>query len=295
MLTVFRTHPLIHVSYLVALIPGRRAARQRRDVDDCPRRLRRDRRLRALEHPPGLRAPRTDLRQPELPPHPPQGRRTAGRQPRLRADDLGPALPPGGVSDRGHDQDRHRAPGPAADRRAGGAAARVISRSSPRSSSRRSVRCTISRTFRRFGRRRTRPDAGATPGWELAAIATHEPRPKSARSVMVTTSVRRLRLGAARSWRPAQHAHRAAPSRLALIAVRIALAWIFIYHGSRRLFGWFDGPGIHAVGDVLREHRSPPSRRLLRRPRRPDRVRRRHRARPRPRSRGSPERRSSAT
>ena len=31
----------------------------------------------------------------------------------------------------------------------------------------------------------------------------------------------------------------------ALIAARIALAWIFVYHGSRRLFGWFDGPGIH--------------------------------------------------
>lgn len=31
----------------------------------------------------------------------------------------------------------------------------------------------------------------------------------------------------------------------ALIAVRIVLAWVFVYHGSRRLFGWFDGPGIH--------------------------------------------------
>jgi putative oxidoreductase len=35
------------------------------------------------------------------------------------------------------------------------------------------------------------------------------------------------------------------PADCALIAARIALAWIFIYHGSRRLFGWFDGPGIH--------------------------------------------------
>ncbi len=34
----------------------------------------------------------------------------------------------------------------------------------------------------------------------------------------------------------------------ALIAVRIVLAVIFIYHGSRRLFGWFDGPGIHKSG-----------------------------------------------
>ena len=36
----------------------------------------------------------------------------------------------------------------------------------------------------------------------------------------------------------------ALPADIALIAVRTALAWIFIYHGSRRLFGWFDGPGI---------------------------------------------------
>jgi len=36
------------------------------------------------------------------------------------------------------------------------------------------------------------------------------------------------------------------PADLALIAARIALAWVFVYHGSRRLFGWFDGPGIDA-------------------------------------------------
>jgi putative oxidoreductase len=37
----------------------------------------------------------------------------------------------------------------------------------------------------------------------------------------------------------------ALPADLALIAARTALAWIFIYHGSRRLFGWFAGPGLH--------------------------------------------------
>ena len=36
------------------------------------------------------------------------------------------------------------------------------------------------------------------------------------------------------------------PADCALIAARVVLAWIFIYHGSRRLFGWFGGPGIHA-------------------------------------------------
>lgn len=35
------------------------------------------------------------------------------------------------------------------------------------------------------------------------------------------------------------------PADLALIAARTALAWIFIYHGSGKLFGWFNGPGVH--------------------------------------------------
>ncbi len=34
---------------------------------------------------------------------------------------------------------------------------------------------------------------------------------------------------------------------LALIAVRIALAWIFIYYGAAKLFGWFNGLGIHGT------------------------------------------------
>lgn len=34
---------------------------------------------------------------------------------------------------------------------------------------------------------------------------------------------------------------------LALIAVRTALAWIFVYYGASKLFGSFDGPGIHGT------------------------------------------------
>jgi putative oxidoreductase len=37
----------------------------------------------------------------------------------------------------------------------------------------------------------------------------------------------------------------ALPTDLALIAARTALAWIFIYYGGGKLFGWFNGPGIH--------------------------------------------------
>jgi putative oxidoreductase len=44
------------------------------------------------------------------------------------------------------------------------------------------------------------------------------------------------------STRPATRA-----SDAALIAVRIALAWIFIWYGAGKLFGAFNGPGIHAT------------------------------------------------
>ncbi len=37
------------------------------------------------------------------------------------------------------------------------------------------------------------------------------------------------------------------PADLALLAVRIALAWIFIYYGAGKLFGAFNGPGIHGT------------------------------------------------
>jgi putative oxidoreductase len=35
------------------------------------------------------------------------------------------------------------------------------------------------------------------------------------------------------------------PADLALVAARTALAWIFIYHGAGKLFGSFNGPGLH--------------------------------------------------
>ena len=69
---------------------------------------------------------------------------------------------------------------------------------------------------------------------------------------MVTRSIRapraraRALLGAVLSPSTASR-----PANCALIAARIALAWIFIYHGSRRLFGWFDGPGLHQSADYF--------------------------------------------
>ena len=35
------------------------------------------------------------------------------------------------------------------------------------------------------------------------------------------------------------------PADCGLLVARIVLAWIFIYYGAGKLFGWFNGPGIH--------------------------------------------------
>lgn len=37
------------------------------------------------------------------------------------------------------------------------------------------------------------------------------------------------------------------PADLARLAVRVALAWIFVYYGGSKLFGWFNGAGIHGT------------------------------------------------
>jgi putative oxidoreductase len=37
----------------------------------------------------------------------------------------------------------------------------------------------------------------------------------------------------------------ALPTDLALLAARVGLAWIFIWYGAGKLFGAFNGPGIH--------------------------------------------------
>jgi putative oxidoreductase len=52
----------------------------------------------------------------------------------------------------------------------------------------------------------------------------------------------RTLLGAVVSTRTAPSAH-----DWALLVARIALAWIFIYYGGGKLFGWFNGPGIHGT------------------------------------------------
>ena len=41
------------------------------------------------------------------------------------------------------------------------------------------------------------------------------------------------------------------PADLCLLVVRFTLAFLFIYHGGRRLFGAFGGPGLHASADYF--------------------------------------------
>ena len=43
------------------------------------------------------------------------------------------------------------------------------------------------------------------------------------------------------------------PASCALLAARIALAWIFVYYGAGKLFGAFNGPGIHRTAIYFSE------------------------------------------
>ena len=56
----------------------------------------------------------------------------------------------------------------------------------------------------------------------------------------------RVLLGAVLSTRTAPRV-----ADVGLLIVRLTLAFIFIYHGSRRLFGWFDGPGLDGSADYF--------------------------------------------
>ena len=68
---------------------------------------------------------------------------------------------------------------------------------------------------------------------------------------------------------------------VALLGARIALAWIFIYHGAGTLFGAFGGSGIAPGVHVLRDGRPPPPGHVLRGAGRHHRAVRRHRRRAR--------------
>jgi putative oxidoreductase len=63
---------------------------------------------------------------------------------------------------------------------------------------------------------------------------------------MVTASVRTHRVSGRVLLAPVLRTRVDLPAAdWALLAARIALAWIFIYYGAGKLFGTFNGPGIH--------------------------------------------------
>lgn len=62
----------------------------------------------------------------------------------------------------------------------------------------------------------------------------------------MTSDVSTRRVRAIVTWIFSTRPH-ARANDLALGAVRIGLAWIFIYYGAGKLFGAFNGPGLHAT------------------------------------------------
>ena len=218
-LTVFRTHPLIHVSYLIALIPGivliaNGAVPITLLVAYAA--------VVAFEHSNtnlGFGPLGTHFCEPELSPHSPQIGRAPGREPRLRADDLGSDGSPGSISDAGDNPGRHRSPGPTARWSNRRLTDHVTSRCSLPNSSGRSAPLTL-----RKGLVPDCPDA-----------------PRSVRA----KRVRRL------VWPLFRTGPTAPALDVALIPVRIVLAWIFIYYGAGKLFGAFNGPGIHRTALYL--------------------------------------------
>jgi putative oxidoreductase len=40
---------------------------------------------------------------------------------------------------------------------------------------------------------------------------------------------------------------------VALASIRVVVAWIFIYYGAGKLFGWFNGPGLHRTSIFMAE------------------------------------------
>jgi putative oxidoreductase len=63
----------------------------------------------------------------------------------------------------------------------------------------------------------------------------------------MVTAAHPIRRRRGRGWLVALFSTRitALPADVALVAVRIALVWIFVYYGAGKLFGSFNGPGIH--------------------------------------------------
>src|SRR5207248_1750463 len=88
------------------------------------------------------------------------------------------------------------------------------------------------------------PPSGVSDGRRDRAM--HDRRQRGG---AMTTTPQLAHAPRARTWLAALVKTRKAdlPVDLALVAVRTALAWIFIWYGSGKLFGSFNGPGIHVT------------------------------------------------
>lgn len=68
---------------------------------------------------------------------------------------------------------------------------------------------------------------------------------------MSTTHPERLRGPRARAAALVAPGFSGLPGDLAVLAVRAALGWIFAYYGASKLFGSFNGPGIHQTARFM--------------------------------------------
>ena len=224
-LTVFRTHPFLHVSYLLALIPGVvlltngavstsvliayaafvAFAHSNTNLGFGP--------LRRIFVSPNY--------------HRIHHRRDGAQDVNLGfALTIWTSSAPGGLSRRDDDRDRHRSARTPAAGRTGRASSKPPER--PLVSAHRAV---------------PSDDRASRPA--LHARDPIRPEDRMTTAVQETTSAARDRnvghlVRAVFSVRPAS-----VPADLGLLAARIGLAWIFIYYGAGKLFGAFNGPGIH--------------------------------------------------
>jgi putative oxidoreductase len=69
----------------------------------------------------------------------------------------------------------------------------------------------------------------------------------------MSTTLQTVQRTRGRAWlATVLHTRTADPSVDAvLVVVRVALAWIFVYYGAGKLFGAFNGPGIHQTAQFM--------------------------------------------
>ena len=99
----------------------------------------------------------------------------------------------------------------------------------------------------------TRSPVGGRWPWDGARVPGHS---RTLRGGLMVTAVGARRQGslAGRSWRSSSPlGPQSSRPAVHLLAARIALAWIFVYYGAGKLFGAFNGPGIHRTALYMSE------------------------------------------